>query len=104
MLRARQIMKLIMQKYKAEDHARRYYGFLDLNAVNCVKGDIAVFLLIAHVQSPHTLIGVPLNFSQLCFKYGFDIFAVRFQLRLGYAIRTCLCALMLRALSACARL
>ena len=44
-LRGRQIMKLIMLKYKAEDHAQRYYDIADLNAVKCVKDDIVGFLL-----------------------------------------------------------
>ena len=38
-------MKLIMQKYKAEDHAQRYYDVQDLNAFKCVKDDIVGFLL-----------------------------------------------------------
>ena len=44
-LRGRQIMKLNMQKYKAEDHAQRYYDIQDLNAVKCVKDGIVGFLL-----------------------------------------------------------
>ena len=38
-------MKLIMQKYKAEDHAQRYYDIQDLEVVKCVKDDIVGFLL-----------------------------------------------------------
>ena len=44
-LRGRQIMKLIMQKYKAEDHTQRYYDVQDHQAVRCVKDDIVGFLL-----------------------------------------------------------
>lgn len=44
-LRGRQIMKLVMQKYKVEDHAQRYYDLQDLGAVKCVKDDIVGFLL-----------------------------------------------------------
>ena len=44
-LRGRQIMKLIMQKYKAEDHAQRYYDIQDLEVVSCLKDDIVGFLL-----------------------------------------------------------
>ena len=39
-------MKLMLQKYKVGDHARRYYGIQDLRAVKCVKDDIVGFLLL----------------------------------------------------------
>ena len=38
-------MKLNMQKYKAEDHAQRYYDVQDLGAVKCVKDDIVGFMI-----------------------------------------------------------
>ena len=44
-LRGRQIMTLIMEKYKAEDHAQRYYDVQDLGAVKCVKDDIVGFMI-----------------------------------------------------------
>ena len=44
-LRGRQIMKLIMQRYKAEDHAQHYYDIQDLQAVKCMKDDIVGFVL-----------------------------------------------------------
>ena len=38
-------MKLIMEKYKVDDHAQRYYDVQDLNAVKCVKDDIVGFMI-----------------------------------------------------------
>ena len=44
-LRGRQIMSIFMRKYKAEDHAQRYYDIQDLEAAKCVKDDIVGSLL-----------------------------------------------------------
>ena len=34
-----------MEKYKADDHAQRYYDVQDLGAVRCVKDDIVGFMI-----------------------------------------------------------